>query len=102
MDEGWDEDMKEKQRSLWGQLEARERQEGIYWKHKSKVKWMQDGERNTKLFHNSVLQNRNSSKIHKLKRGDGSQVETRREIEEELTQHFVGILNEDEGERGGT
>ena len=30
MDEGWDEDMKEKEKSLWGQLEARERKEGIY------------------------------------------------------------------------
>ena len=27
-------------------------------------------------------------------------METRREIEEELSQHFAGILNEDGGDRG--
>ena len=40
MEEGWDEDMQQKEKALWGQLEARERQEGIYWKQKSKVKWL--------------------------------------------------------------
>ena len=94
MDEGWDEDMKEKEKSLWGQLEARERKEGIYWKKKSKVKWLQDGERNTKFFHNSVIQNRSISRIQKLKKRDGSRVETKWEIEADLTQHFSEILNE--------
>ena len=55
MMDGWDEDMQKKEKELWGQLEPRERQEGIYWKHKSKVKWLQDGEKNTKFFHNSVI-----------------------------------------------
>ena len=79
---------------------ARERQEGILWKQKSRVKWLQEGERNTKFFHNMVLQNRNNSRIHKLKKADGSRVETRREIEDELTQHFPDILSEDGGDRG--
>ena len=82
------------------QLDLRERQEGIFWKQKYRNQWLQEGERNTKFFHNSVLQNRNTSKIHKLKRADGSQVDTRREIEEELAQHFISILVEDGGERG--
>ena len=61
----------------------------------SKVKWMQDGEKNTKFFHNSVIQNRNNSRIQKLKKMDGSRVETHGEIEEELTHYLAEILNED-------
>ena len=78
-------EMKEKEKVLLIQLEARERQKGIYWKQKERVKWLQEGERNTKFFHNLVIQNRNSSRIQKLKKRDGSKVETRREIESELT-----------------
>ena len=71
MMDGWDEDMQKKQKDLWGKLEATKRQEGIYWKQKSKVKWLQEGEKNTKFFHNSVIQNRHSSRILKLKNMDG-------------------------------
>ena len=64
------------------------------------VKWLQEGERNTKFFHNSVIHNRSSSRIQKLKKRDGSRVETRWEIEAELTQHFSEILSEYGGDRG--
>ena len=100
MEYGWDEDMKVKEKELLCQLVARERQEGIFWKQKSRVKWLQEGERNTKFFHNTVLQNRNNSRINKLKKADGSQVETRMEMEEKLTQNFFDILSEDGGDRG--
>ena len=36
----------------------------------------------------------------KLKKVDGSRIETRQEIEEELTQHFSEILSEDRDNRG--
>ena len=64
-----------------------------------RVKWLKEGERNTKFFHNSMIQNRNSSRIQRLKTRAGNRVETRREIEAELTQHFFEILREDGGNR---
>ena len=51
--------------------------------------------KNTKFFHNSIIQNRNNSRIQKLKKMDGSRIETCREIEEELNHYFAEILNED-------
>ena len=53
----------------------------IYQKKKSRNQWLQEGERNTKFFHNTVIQNRQRLKIHKLRKTDGGQVETRGEIE---------------------
>ena len=55
---GWDVGMKEKEKDLLGQLEAKERKEEIYWRQKSRVKWLQEGEKNSKFFHNSVVHNR--------------------------------------------
>ena len=85
MNDGWDYNMNIKEKDLVCHLEAREIQEGVYWKQNSRVKWLQEGERNTKFFHNLVLQNRSNSRIHKLKKIDGSKVETLKEIEEVLT-----------------
>ena len=76
MEEVWDEDMKAKEKYLMNQIEARERKEGTFWQQKARVKWLQEGERNTKFFHNSMIQNRSNSRIQKLKKMDGSRVET--------------------------
>ena len=55
MEGGWEENMKKIEKDLMGQLEAREKQEVLYWQQKARVKWLREGERNTKFFHNSVI-----------------------------------------------
>ena len=57
------------------------------------------GGKNTKFFQNSVVHNRLGSKIHKIKKADGSQVETIREVGEELTSYFKGIMTKDNNDR---
>ena len=43
MEYEWDEDMKVKEKDLLCHLEARERKEGILWKHKSRNQWLREG-----------------------------------------------------------
>ena len=81
------------------QLEVRDNQEDIFLKQKSRNKWLQEGENNTKFLHNWFLHNRHRSKIHKLRKADGNQVESRGEIEEELVHHFEEIMTKDRGDR---
>ena len=72
MDTGWYMEKKEREKDLITQLDARERQEEIYWKQKSWVKWLQEGKKNTKFFHNLMLHNRLGMKIHIIKNTDGT------------------------------
>ena len=65
-------EMKEQEKDLLNQLDARERQEEIYWRQNSKVKWLREGEKNSKFFHNSVVHNKLGSNIHRIKRKDGT------------------------------
>ena len=41
-------------------------QEEIFWRQKSRVQWIKEGERNTKLFQKSTIAHRNNNKIVKL------------------------------------
>ena len=61
-------EMKEREKDLLIQLDARERHEEILWNKKSRVKWLQEGEKNTKFFHKSMVHNRLGTKIHKIKK----------------------------------
>ena len=84
MEEGYEGDIRKKEKELLTQVATRERQKEIFWKHKSRNQWLQDEERNTKFFHNMVIENRHRSKIHKLRNTNGGGEETRGKIEEEL------------------
>ena len=51
------------EQSLHDQLDERRKQEEILWKQKSRIKWLKEGEINTKLFHRSTIQRRMHNRI---------------------------------------
>jgi hypothetical protein len=59
---------------------------------KSRVQWLSEGERNTKLFHQSMLQRRHINIITRLENDQGKSLLTHNEIEQELINYYKNIL----------
>jgi hypothetical protein len=47
------------------------KQEEIFWRQKSRVQWLKEGERNTRFFHRSTMANRAHNRISSIKDEEG-------------------------------
>jgi hypothetical protein len=71
--------------------------EEIFWRQKSREKWLDEGDRNMKYFHNSTLYNRSKSKISAIKNHSGIVSDKPSEIAETFVKHFQNTSNNYEG-----
>jgi hypothetical protein len=74
---------KEKVKEFWEQIHFKE----SILRQKSRSKWIQEGNSNTRFFHASVKGRRRRNQIVKLKKGDGW-IEGVEEIKNEAKDHF--------------
>lgn len=79
---------------ILGKLEERRKQEEVLWRQKSRIKWLREGERNTKFFHQAMIKHRQTNKILSIKDKNGNRVVEQAEIEHVLSDHHKGILSE--------
>ncbi len=56
------------------QLLRAQLQEEAFWKQKSHMHWLKEGDRNTKFFHSSTLKKRASSTIRELEDDQGNMI----------------------------
>jgi len=66
----------------------------IFWRQKSRVQWLKEGERNTRFFHRSIMASRAHKRISSIKDEGGNILNPHEEIKAMLVQHFQGIANE--------
>ncbi|XP_038971981.1 uncharacterized protein LOC120104612 [Phoenix dactylifera] len=64
------------------------RQHEIFWRQKSRVQWVSEGDRNTRFFHRSTIIRRRRSMIHSLRDGSGHRVESEPAIRQSLLDFF--------------
>lgn len=81
---GYTDGRKEMAESLQHEWENKCLQEEIFWRQKSRVQWIKEGERNTKLFHRSTIAHRNNNIIVKLTYQHRVERNTHEEMEEVL------------------
>jgi len=89
--EGFDKDRSDQATKYHQKWENLCKQEEIFWRKKSKVQWLKEGERNTRFFHRSTMVNRAHNRISSIKDEEGNWVNSHEEIEAVLVYHFRGI-----------
>jgi len=99
MQEEFSEELAKEEEDILNSIAQRETQEEIFWKEKSRNRWLQEGERNTKFFHRATIQHRNQNRILSLKNDEGRVLEDHKEIEGELCTYFQEVLSEPIGDR---
>jgi len=94
MSNGISEDLRQQESLIREQLESRNQQEECLWRQKSRVRWLQEGDRNTRFFHQTTLQRRNHNKRNFMHKTQGDKLEAHGEIERKLTTYFGELLTE--------
>eukprot|EP00253_Pinus_taeda_P006641 PITA_06641 len=97
--EGRTDDLADKEHSLSMELEARRLQEEILWRQKSRIRWLKEGEKNTKFFHQSTIQRRMHNNIAFINNSQGNRLEKHEDIEKEFKDYFQEALKEQPGSR---
>ena len=92
INEGYSQTLIEEERIVEAQPGEREKQEELLWWKKSQIKWLLEGEKNTKFFHHCVIQNRFQNKIYSIKNATGEKVEAQEEIEDILNAQLTKSL----------
>jgi len=99
IEEGYIEERKKEENQMIQTWEARCKQEEILWWKKYRIRWLKEGERNTKLFHRTTIERRSHNKILKIRDQDGIERESHQDIENTLVKHFQGIAKEPNRDR---
>ncbi|XP_043705329.1 uncharacterized protein LOC122655176 [Telopea speciosissima] len=68
-------------------------QEEIFWRQKSRVKWLKEGDRNTKFFHNLVKARRCKKGVECIKDNLASWVIGEARVAEEVIRYFSAIFS---------
>jgi hypothetical protein len=63
-------------------------------RHKYQVQWLNEGEKNTKFFHHSMIHRCLINRIMKLDDSQGNTLLTHQEIMHELTDFYMDLLSE--------
>lgn len=78
--------------NLKWQLKLKWDKEELFWKQKSRINWLQHGDKNTRFFHASVMQRRSTNRISGIEKSDGTWVSDPNEVQSEFKQFFSNLF----------
>lgn len=67
------------------------KQEETFWRQRSRLKWLEGSDRNTKFFHASTVQRRNRNRLHRIKDSAGNWIEGQGELCNAILEHFSEV-----------
>lgn len=78
------------------QLQEMLRREEIWWRQRSQITWLKEGDKNTKYFHLKASWRARKNKVKKLRRPNGSLVSNEKEMGEVARDFFQNLYMKDE------
>jgi hypothetical protein len=67
----------EEKKKIERELDSLLEQEEIYWRQRSRINWLKEGDRNTKFFHGKATWRAKKNNIDRLHKEDGSMTENK-------------------------
>ncbi|KAJ1379423.1 Endonuclease/exonuclease/phosphatase superfamily, partial [Sesbania bispinosa] len=61
--------------AIKGKIRELRKREEIYWAQRSRIKWLNWGDRNTRFFHSSTIQRRDRNRLVRLRNEEGDWIE---------------------------
>eukprot|EP00253_Pinus_taeda_P035962 PITA_35962 len=99
INEGRTEESSVREGIILGKLEERRKQEEVLWRQKSRIKWLREGERNTRFFHQAMVHHRQRNIIFSIKNENGERIVEQEGIERVLMDYHKGILTKPQVDR---
>jgi hypothetical protein len=86
----------EEKRRIERELDSLLEQEEVYWRQRSRINWLKEGDRNTIFFHKKATWRARKNKIERLEKSDGSMTENKEEMEVMATSFFKELYTADQ------
>lgn len=67
--------------------------EELFWKSRSRLKWLCEGDRNSKYFHATALQRRGRNRVTRLRNANGDWIEDNVELKNMINDYFVNLFD---------
>ncbi|XP_012851712.1 PREDICTED: uncharacterized protein LOC105971405 [Erythranthe guttata] len=83
---------KEEISKLRAALEKAYEDNDMYWRQRSKIQWIREGDRNTRFFHSKATIRNRTNRMSKLKDNEGCWKDKEADIEHIITEHFEQIF----------
>ncbi|KAL9679970.1 hypothetical protein QQ045_017841 [Rhodiola kirilowii] len=87
-----DESVIKDEENLVSQLDEWKLREEIFWKQRSRVEWMAEGDMNTKFFHAKASHRRKINTIEEIQDNTGKQLREEKDIAEQIRCYFSGLF----------
>lgn len=72
------------------------KQEEMFWKQKARVKWLKEGDANTRFFHATVKDRHRRQRICAIKNDTGTLITTQKAIQDEAISFFSNLFKEED------
>jgi hypothetical protein len=81
-----------REKELAKEIEKLLEQEELFWAQRSRVNWLQFGDKNTNFFHNFASSRRQRKKIKNLKNANGDILEGKEQLNPHISGCFAGLF----------